>query len=61
MGAQMLTHNAQPLREDPVEIYCRNLGICREELRVGQRWFLELALWEADRVPAPSRAEIKQR
>lgn len=61
MGAQRFIQNAQPLGEDPVDIYCRNLGICREELRVGQRWFLELALWEADRAPAPSRAEIKQR
>lgn len=37
------------------------LGICESELDI----YLQIgdvpALWEADRAPAPSRAEIKQR
>ena len=61
MGAQQRIQIAQPLGEDSVDFICRKLGISRDEYYVGERYWSELALWEADREPAPSRAEIKQR
>lgn len=61
MGARLPVWYVQPLGEDSVDFICRKLGINREEYYIGERYWGEPALWEADRAPAPSRAEIKQR
>ena len=37
--------------QDHIDLECMRLGISREEYRIGQRHFLEAALWQQITVP----------